>query len=121
MTSEKFAAGDWIDRLALALRSLAEAQESYLPEYYGRSRRLQIVFGEQVGPPPAFPLADVPAASISWPATAMSGVKGSTMRPCARCWTPFGLFCGRIPRWSGSQVLSSARTNSGWKSSNPAL
>ena len=59
MTSEKFAAGDWIDRLALALRSLAEAQESYLPEYYGRSRRLQIVFGEQDGPPPAFPLADV--------------------------------------------------------------
>ena len=59
MTSEKFAAKNWIDRLALALRSLAEAQESYLPEYYGRSRRLQIVFGEQGGPPPAFPLADV--------------------------------------------------------------
>ena len=59
MTSKKFAAGDWIDRLTLALRSLAEAQESYLPEYYGRSRRLQIVFGEQVGPPPAFPLDDV--------------------------------------------------------------
>ena len=59
MTLEKFAAGDWIDRLALALRSLAEVQESYLPEYYGRSRRLQIVFGEQGGNPQPFPLDEL--------------------------------------------------------------
>ena len=30
MTSEEFADGNWIDGLARALRSLAEAQESYL-------------------------------------------------------------------------------------------
>ena len=59
MTSDGFNAGDWIDRLTVALRSLAELQESYLPEYYGRSRRLQIVFGEQDSNPPAFPLDEL--------------------------------------------------------------
>ena len=59
MTAAEFEFGDWIDRLTLALSKLAEAQESYLPEYYGRSRRLQIVFGEQDSNPPAFPLDDV--------------------------------------------------------------
>ena len=59
MTAAEFVAGDWIDRLALALRSLAEAQESYLSEYYGQSRRLQIVFGEQGGNPQPFPLDEL--------------------------------------------------------------
>ena len=59
MISDGFTAGDWIDRLTLALRSLAEVQESYLPEYYGRNRRLQIVFGEQSSNPLAFPLDEL--------------------------------------------------------------
>lgn len=59
MTSEEFVAENWVDRLAPALHKLAEAQESYLPEYYGRSRRLQIVFGEQDSNPPVFPLDDL--------------------------------------------------------------
>ena len=59
MTSDGFTAGDWIERLALALRSLAEVQESYLPEYYGRSLRLLIVFGEEDSHPPAFPLDEL--------------------------------------------------------------
>ena len=59
MTSDGFTAGDWIDGITLALRSLAEVQESYLPEYYGRSRRLQIVFGEQDSNPPRFPLDEL--------------------------------------------------------------
>ena len=59
MISDGFTAGDWIDRLTLALRSLAEVQESYLPGYYGRNRRLQIVFGEQSSNPPAFPLDEL--------------------------------------------------------------
>ena len=33
MTSEEFVAGNWIDGLARALRSLAEAQESYLQDF----------------------------------------------------------------------------------------
>ena len=59
MTSDGFTAGDWIDRLTVALRSLTDVQESYLPEYYGRSRRLQIVFGEQDSNPPGFPLDEL--------------------------------------------------------------
>ena len=59
MTSDGFTAGDWIERLALALRSLAEVQESYLPEYYGRSLRMLIVFGEEDSHPPAFPLDEL--------------------------------------------------------------
>ena len=34
MNSAAFAVKEWIDRLASALRKLAEAQEPYLKEYY---------------------------------------------------------------------------------------
>ena len=59
MTSEEFAAGNWIDRLARALRKLAEAQEPYLQEYYSKNPRVHVVFEERGGNPPPFPLDDL--------------------------------------------------------------
>ena len=59
MTSEEFAAGNWIDRLAQVLRSLAEVQEPYLQKYCKQNPRVHVVFEERGGNPPAFPLDDL--------------------------------------------------------------
>ena len=59
MTSEQFVAGDWIDRLALALAKLAEAQEPWLHEYYKRTSRVLAPYAGRNSNPPAFPLDDV--------------------------------------------------------------
>ena len=59
MTSEEFTAENWIDRLARALRNLAEAHEPYLQKYYRQNPRVHVVFEERGGNPPAFPLDDL--------------------------------------------------------------
>ena len=55
----EFAAGDWIDRLARALRGLAEAQEPYLQEYWKQNPRVHSAGGGRDGHQPAFPLDDL--------------------------------------------------------------
>ena len=59
MTAEKFAAEDWIDRLAEALSRLAEEHESALRKYYGRNPRVNMAFGTRDGRPPALSPDDV--------------------------------------------------------------
>ncbi len=59
MTSEEFAAGDWIDRLAQALRDLSGAQEPYLQEYCRQNPRVHVSRGRRDGDAPAFPLDDL--------------------------------------------------------------
>ena len=59
MTSEEFSAGNWIDRLARALHNLAEVQEPYLQESSRQNPRVNVVFEELGGNPPAFPLDDL--------------------------------------------------------------
>ena len=59
MTAAEFAVGDWIDRLAPALSKLADAQKSYLQEYYRENPRVHVVFDMRGGNRPPFPLDDV--------------------------------------------------------------
>ena len=59
MTSEEFAAGVWLDRLARALRSLAEVQAPYLQVYCRQDPRVHTVFEERGGNPLAFHLDDL--------------------------------------------------------------
>ncbi len=59
MTSMEFAAGNWIDRLAPALRKLAEAQEPYLQEYWQHNPREHVVVDGRDETP--FPLDDLQA------------------------------------------------------------
>ena len=54
-------ARDWIDRLARALRPLAEAQEPYLQKYWEQNPRVHVVSVGRGGNPPAFPLDDLRA------------------------------------------------------------
>ena len=59
MTAAEFAVADWIDRLAPALSKLAEAQKSYLREYYIRNPGVRLEFDMRGGNRPPFPLDDV--------------------------------------------------------------
>ena len=59
MTSEEFAAENWIDRLAPALRSLADAQKPYLQGYYKENPRVHVVLEKRGGNPSAFLLDDL--------------------------------------------------------------
>ena len=59
MTSMEFAAGNWIDRLAPALRKLAEAQEPYLQQYWQHNPREHVVVDGRDETP--FPLDDLQA------------------------------------------------------------
>ena len=58
MTSSRFSADDWIDRLTPALSNLAKVQVSYLEEYYIQNPSVQ-VFEERDGNKPVFPLDDL--------------------------------------------------------------
>ena len=55
MTAAEFAVADWIDRLAPALSKLAEAQKSYLREYYIRNPGLRRLEGVGTPARSAFP------------------------------------------------------------------
>ena len=59
MTAAEFAVVDWIDRLVPALSKLAEAQKSYLQEYYTRNPGVRLEFDMRRGNRPPFPLDDV--------------------------------------------------------------
>ena len=59
MTAEEFAVKDWIDRLVPALSKLAEAQKSYLQEYYIRNPGVRLELDMRHGDRPPFPLDDV--------------------------------------------------------------
>lgn len=59
MTSEEFAAGKWIDRLARGLVNLSKAQEPYLQQYYKENPRVHVLYGGQGSDEPAFPLDDL--------------------------------------------------------------
>ena len=59
MTAEEFAVKDWIDRLVPALSKLAEAQKSYLQEYYIRNPGVRLELDMRHGNRPPFPLDDV--------------------------------------------------------------
>ena len=59
MSSEKFSADEWIDRLAAALAKLAEAHEPYLQGYYRKSPHVHAVHVGLERNAPAFPLDDV--------------------------------------------------------------
>ena len=59
MTAGEFTAGDWVDRLAPALRKLAEAQEPWLQEHYRQTHRVLAPDAGQNSNPPVFPLGDV--------------------------------------------------------------
>ena len=58
---KEFEAGNWVDRLAPALRNLAEAQEPYLQEYYRQNPGARVVYAGPNGGPPHFPLDDLSA------------------------------------------------------------
>ena len=57
MTSKGFDAGDWIDRVAAALRALALAREPYLQAYWQHNPREQVIVDGRDETP--FPLDDV--------------------------------------------------------------
>ena len=59
MTSGQFSAKDWIDRLAKALRDLANAHGPYLEEYYRRNPSVHTVDEEQGSNSAAFSLDDL--------------------------------------------------------------
>ena len=59
MTAAEFAVEDWIDRLVPALSKLAEAQKSYLQEYYIRNAGVRLELDMRHGNRPPFPLDDV--------------------------------------------------------------
>ena len=59
MSSNEYAVGAWIDRVAPTLRKLAEAQEPYLREYYMRNSGVGVMFDLRGDNRPAFPLDDL--------------------------------------------------------------
>ena len=59
MNSSGFSVGDWIDRIAAALRNLAKTQEPFLQEYYKQNPPVHLVVEEPSGNPPAFPLDEL--------------------------------------------------------------
>ena len=59
MNSKKFAVDDWIQRLALSLGKLAEAQEPYLKEYYKQHPRVHVLSEDGSIEPPAVALGDL--------------------------------------------------------------
>ena len=59
VSSEKFSADEWIDRLAPALAKLADAHEPYLQGYYRKSSYVHAVHVGLERNAPAFPLDDV--------------------------------------------------------------
>ena len=59
MSSEKFSADEWIDRLTPALAKLAEAHEPYLQGYYRQSSHVHAVHIGLETKAPAFPLDDM--------------------------------------------------------------
>ena len=59
MSSIEFAVDDWIERLASALRKLAEAQEPYLKEYFRQYPRVHVLSEDGSIKPPALALDDL--------------------------------------------------------------
>ena len=59
MNSKKFAVDDWIQRLALSLDKLAEAQEPYLKEYYKQHPRVHVLSEDGSIEPAAVALDDL--------------------------------------------------------------
>ena len=59
MDSKKFAVDDWIQRLALSLGKLAEAQEPYLKKYYKQHPRVHVLSEDGSIEPPAVALDDL--------------------------------------------------------------
>ena len=59
MTSERFAAGKWIDSLARGLRNLSKTQEPYLQQYYRENPRVHVLYDGRGSDEPAFPLDDL--------------------------------------------------------------
>ena len=59
MSLKEFTVEDWIDRLAAALRKLAEAQEPYLKEYYKQHPPVHVLSEDGSIKPPALAVDDL--------------------------------------------------------------
>ncbi len=59
MNTKRFAVEEWIDRLASALRKLAEAQEPYLKEYYRQNPPTYVLSADGSIEPPPIALDDL--------------------------------------------------------------